>query len=82
MRTIGHIKPDMTLSRAEIAADKAAWKALEDESAKRLERVRAWEKWYEEVVADFAGLTTDSSDPDMLHDWEWMDDNRPAPAKL
>lgn len=31
MRTIGHIKPDMTLSSAEIAAEKAAWKLLEDE---------------------------------------------------
>jgi hypothetical protein len=29
---IGRIQPDMTLSKAEIAADKAAWKTLEDEN--------------------------------------------------
>lgn len=33
--TFGHIKPDMRLSKAERAADRAAWDALEDEN-KRL----------------------------------------------
>lgn len=32
MRMIGHIPPDMTLSKAEIAADRAAWDALENTS--------------------------------------------------
>lgn len=45
-------------------------------------KVRAWEYWYEGVVADFVGLTTDASDPQRLHDWQWMDDHRPAPTKL
>lgn len=34
MRTIGHIPPDMTLSKAEIDADRSAWKALEDDVAR------------------------------------------------
>lgn len=29
MMMIGHIKPDMTLTKAEIAADRAAWDDLE-----------------------------------------------------
>ena len=37
-----------------------------------------WQEWYEGVVADFVGLTTDRHDPDKLHDWEWMDDYRRA----
>ncbi len=40
-RTIGHIPPDMTLSKAEIAADRAAWDELEAKN-KRLIRVLDW----------------------------------------
>lgn len=45
-------------------------------------RVRDWQVWYEGIAADFVGLTTDSNDPQRLHDWEWMDDYRPAPLKM
>lgn len=45
-------------------------------------RVRDWQVWYDGVVADFVGLTTDPSDPQKLHDWEWMDDYRPAPLSM
>lgn len=45
-----------------------------------LERsVRLWEKWYAETTADFAGVVTPNG---TLHDWEWMDDWRPAPSKM
>lgn len=42
----------------------------------------AWQNWYSGIVEDFAGLTTDRNDPDKLHDWEWMDDHRPAPQSI
>lgn len=40
-RSVGHIKPDMTLSRAEVAAEKAVWKALEDEIEQLKQHLRA-----------------------------------------
>ncbi len=41
-----------------------------------------WEKWYAGVVADFAGLLRVEGDPTTLHEWEWMDDYRPAPTRI
>ena len=41
-----------------------------------------WERWYEGCVADFVGMTSNPSDPDKLHDWEWLDDWRPAPTHI
>lgn len=46
-RTLGHIPPDMTLSRAEIDADKAAWKALEDEISSLKRSVERKQQQYE-----------------------------------
>jgi len=37
--TFGHIEPDMTLSKAERNADRAAWKALDDENKRLRELV-------------------------------------------
>lgn len=52
----------------------------ERETAVQLRQlVLEWEGWYEGLVADFAGLTTDN-DPGNLHDWAWMDTYRPAPS--
>jgi hypothetical protein len=38
--TFGHTPPDMTLSKAERDAEKAAWKALDDEIARLRRMVR------------------------------------------
>lgn len=38
--TLGHVKPDMRLSKAEREADKAVWKELADENAKLREVMR------------------------------------------
>lgn len=78
----GHIPPDMTLSKSEREADRAAWEALEAENKRLRARVMEWQEWYEGIVADFSGLTTDRHDPDKLHDWEWMDDYRRAPQRI
>lgn len=44
----------------------------------------AWERWYEGIVSDFVGLTTDRNDPDRLHDWGWIDQWRapPPPTRI
>lgn len=55
--------------------------AIRDARVLELEKkVRDWQRWYEGVVADFVGLTTDPNDPSRAHDWEWMDEWRPAPT--
>ena len=57
--------------------------SLRDARIELLERrVHEWQRWFNDVVSDFAGLTTDASDPSKLHDWEWMDDYRPAPLHM
>jgi len=79
----------MTLTKAERDADRASWNALDEENklmqaenAKLRARCEQWQDWYSGVVEDFVGLTTDRNDPDKLHDWEWMDDYRPAPYRI
>lgn len=57
--------------------------ALRDARILELEmKVRDWQRWYECVAADFVGLTSDPQDPSKVHDWEWMDDYRPAPLRM
>ncbi len=75
-------EPMTAAERAQAKAEREAWDAKDKHIAVLEAKVRAWEDWYEGVVADFVGLTTDASDPQRLHDWEWMDDHRPAPTKL
>lgn len=37
--------------------------------------------WVAGLRADFAGLTDNAADPARVHDWTWIDANRPAPAE-
>lgn len=56
---------------------------LRDQRIVELEKkCREWERWYEGIVADFVGLTSDRADPNKTHDWEWMDGWRPAPSAI
>lgn len=74
-----------TIMSLEAFADKDVQSEIDirDKRIAELERrVRDWQVWYDGVVSDFAGLTTDPSDPQKLHDWEWMDDYRPAPLLM
>lgn len=77
----GQIEPDDgDAFRNAAVQSEFSWR---DDRIKELEqRVRDWQRWYEDVATDFIGLTTDRNDPDKLHDWEWMDDYRPAPGRM
>lgn len=80
----------LVLRNGEITYDhiRQAWDAGlafggDPDTTQRLrDRVREWEDWYAGTVADFVGLTSDPKDPDKLHDWEWLDDHRPAPIRM
>lgn len=56
---------------------------LRDERLLELEtKLRDWQRWYEGIGNDFVGLTTDRNDPSRTRDWEWIDENRPAPSRI
>jgi hypothetical protein len=43
-------------------------------------RAAEWEKWYRDIVADFCGVIADPTDPQRLHDWNWIESHRPPPV--
>lgn len=57
--------------------------ALRDKLIAELEnRCLDWERWYDGILNDFVGLTTDRSNPGRTHDWDWIDQWRPAPKHI
>lgn len=56
---------------------------IQHEAAARIEaletEIDAWWRWYEQLQADFAGVT-DDLDANRLHDWNWLTNYRPSPA--
>lgn len=86
---IAALRAERDALSADVARRMAEARALREEHEAHVTRIVElerrcieWERWYEGVAADFVGLTTDRNDPDKLHDWEWMDDYRPAPRRI
>lgn len=44
------------------------------------EQVKAWEKWFDDLQADFGGVTDDALNPSRVHDWNWIANYRPSPS--
>jgi hypothetical protein len=56
--------------------------SLIDENKKLKYAIKEWEQWYQDLRQDFEGVTDNRNDPQRLHDWNFIDEHRPAPERM
>lgn len=77
---VAHLDEAMKDMADEITSLRSQNKVMREALERQQGELADWEKWYGDLREDFVGVTDLSCDPGRTHDWDWIDQYRPAPC--
>jgi len=77
---VAHLDEAMKDMADEITSLRSQNKVMREALERQQGELADWEKWYGDLREDFVGVTDLSGDQGRTHDWDWIDEHRPAPC--